>query len=261
MKLSGSYSFNAPRALVWDMLQDPEVLAQIMPGAQKLERVAENEYEGRLKVRVGPVQGIFQGNVSLSDLVAPHSYHMSVSGKGPAGFINGEGEVRLEETDDGTVMHYDGEAQVGGRIATVGQRLMDSSARSITRQSLEALEAQVNYRQQLLQGGAATPDRATAGDGPAADGRPEEAPPPTPLRPAIDGPPPPPAPPSQTQFALNVARDVAGDLASELSQDQQKLLLAVVGFLGAVLVIRSLLNWWSDAIARRVVRRLRQAET
>ena len=83
MKLTGTYTFNAPRELVWEMFLDPTVLAQIMPGCEELVKVGDNEYEGQLKIKVGPVQGSFKGNVQLSELNPPHTYHMEVNGKGP----------------------------------------------------------------------------------------------------------------------------------------------------------------------------------
>ncbi len=146
MELSGTYTFDTPREVVWQALMDPEVLASVMPGCEKLEQSGENEYQGVLKIKVGPVQGEFQGTVRLADLHAPESFRLSVDGKGAPGFMKGEGEVHLEAQGALTVMHYAGKAQVGGRIASVGQRLLDSTAKSITRQSLEGLHAQVKAR-------------------------------------------------------------------------------------------------------------------
>src|SRR5262245_37321960 len=151
MKLDGSYTFDAPRDVVWEALLDPEVLARVMPGCEKLEQVGENEYKGTLKIKVGPVQGAFEGLVTLSDINPPDSYHMSVDGKGGPGFMRGEGQVILEPQGDATIMHYTGEAQVGGRIASVGQRLLDSSAKALTRQSLDGLNKQIQARLQADQ--------------------------------------------------------------------------------------------------------------
>ncbi len=146
MELSGVYSFNAPRQAVWQALMDAEVLARIMPGCEKLEPSGDNQYQGVIKIKVGPVQGEFQGLVRLSQLNPPESYHITVDGKGAPGFIKGEGQVRLEEQGSRTIMHYAGKAQIGGRIASVGQRLLDSSAKSITKQALEGLEQQIQAR-------------------------------------------------------------------------------------------------------------------
>lgn len=144
LKLEGEHTFDAPRQRVWEALNDPDVLARTLPGAEKLEQVEENHFKGELAMRVGPVQGRFHGDVTLSNLQPPESYHLDLKGSGPAGFVNGAGDVRLEESGSGTVLHYDIEAQVGGRLAGVGQRLLESSARVITRQALEGLERQID---------------------------------------------------------------------------------------------------------------------
>lgn len=147
MKIEGSYTFkDAPREVVWETLMDPDALSTALPGGDKLVKIDENEYEAALDVRVGPVQGNFEGKIEVSDLQPPETYHMKVSGQGASGFLNGEGDVTLEESGSDTLMHYAGEAQVGGRIAGVGQRLISSSARSIIRQGLEALDLQVQAR-------------------------------------------------------------------------------------------------------------------
>jgi carbon monoxide dehydrogenase subunit G len=202
MELSGTHTFNAPRELVWQALLDPEVLAKVMPGCEKLEQVGENEYQGAIKIRVGPVQGDFQGNVRLSDINAPDSYHMTVDGKGAPGFMKGEGQVRLESQGDSTLMHYSGKAQVGGRIASVGQRLLDSSAKALTRQSLEGLDKQIQAR--LL---AADTDTVEA------------------VGTAVAPPPPPVEAPSQTEFAVGVAKN----MLDEIIPPQQRPLWIGVG--------------------------------
>jgi carbon monoxide dehydrogenase subunit G len=230
IQLSGRYDFGAERELVWETFLDPEVLARIMPGCERLERVGDHEFEGVMKIRVGPVQGAFQGTVQLSELQPPHSYHMLVNGRGPAGIVRGEGDVRLESTPSGTTMHYEGEAQISGRIATVGQRLMESSAQAITRQSLDNLDRQIQARQQP----AASVEQPAGEAG--ARAAPASAPP----------------APSQTEFALGVARDVVTDL---IPNSRQRWLL---GGGAAALVLAALLNWFANLVARRVVRQLRE---
>lgn len=125
---------------------DPEVLAKVMPGCEKLEQLEENKYKGLLNVKVGPVQGKFEGIITITEVNPPEGYSIQVDGRGAAGFMKGAGQVRLEDQGENTVIHYGGEAQVGGRIASVGQRLLDTSAKSITRQSLEGLHEQVKAR-------------------------------------------------------------------------------------------------------------------
>ena len=140
MKIDGEYTFDAPRALVWDALQDPAVLATVLPGADGLDTVGEDEYEGALKIKVGPVQGKFKGHIQISDKVDLESYTMAVDGKGAPGFVKATGGINLSDADDNkTLMAYTGDAKVGGKIASVGQRLIDTSAKAIIGQSLEAL--------------------------------------------------------------------------------------------------------------------------
>ena len=146
MKIEGSYEFNAPRQLVWEMLLDPNVLGRSMPGCQALEQVGVDKYKGVVTIQVGPVQGVFQGAVRLSDLQELESYRIQVNGRGPAGMIDGLCAVRLEENGSSTIMHYTGDANISGRIASVGQRVMDSSARAITKQSLINLDGQIQAR-------------------------------------------------------------------------------------------------------------------
>ena len=97
-------------------------------------------------MRVGPVNGKFEANFELADMIAPESYRLLVAGKGPAGHVTGEGTIRLEQADGGTVMHYAGDARIGGKIAAVGQRLLDVAARQIAKQSLKKLSKQVEAR-------------------------------------------------------------------------------------------------------------------
>jgi len=146
MDLAGTYTFDAPHDTVWQALMDPAVLAKVMPGCEKLELVDANQYKGILNVRVGPVQGRFEGLVTITNVNAPESYAIQVDGKGAAGFMKGTGVIRLEPQGDSTLMHYAGQAQVGGRIASVGQRLLDSTAKALSRQSLEGLHEQVKAR-------------------------------------------------------------------------------------------------------------------
>jgi hypothetical protein len=139
MKVQGSHTFDAPREQVWRALLDPAILARTLPGCEKLERVGETDFQGALNVQVGPVKGQFQGTLQISDLRPLEGYHMKLDGKGPSGFMSGEGELRLADAGSSTLLTYDLDAQVGGRIAGVGQRLIESSAKSISRQGLEGL--------------------------------------------------------------------------------------------------------------------------
>jgi len=166
VKIHGEHRFNAPREEVWKALLDPEVLGRTVPGSEGLEQTGDNEFAGKLKMKIGPVQGLFEGKVRLSDLDPPSGYTMTIEGRGTPGFINGTGVIRLRDDDAGTLLDYEVDVQVGGRIASVGQRLIESSAKVITRQSLESLEAQITARQAA--GAASGGDAAASAEPPAA---------------------------------------------------------------------------------------------
>lgn len=198
MEISGEYSFDAPRDVVWGAIRDPDVLGQILPGGEGIEEVGDNQYVGNLKIKIGPVQGKFKGNIELSNLVAPESYDIKVDGRGTPGFVKATGDLKLTAQGDKTHIAYAGQAQVGGRIASVGQRLIDSAAKSIIRQSLDALNV---YCVAQLEA-AATPPAHTNGTA-------EHVPSPSPSPERTGTAAPSYTPPSQTELALNVARDIA----------------------------------------------------
>ena len=145
MKLEGDYLFEAPVDEVWKALLDPVVLAAVMPGCEKLELV-DGQFVGDLNIKVGPVQGKFSGKVDLKDMLEPKSYTMLVDGRGVPGFVKATALVKLEPEGDKTRMRYDADAQVGGKIASVGQRLLEASSRAITKQSLEGLNDNIKLR-------------------------------------------------------------------------------------------------------------------
>jgi uncharacterized protein len=160
MKLAGDYSFEAGIQEVWDALFDPAVLAAVMPGCEKLELV-NGSYLGEIKVKVGPIQGNFSGKVDLSDMVEPKSYKMTVDGKGSTGFVKATATIELESVGTGTKVTYDADAQVGGKIASVGQRLVETSAKAIVKQSLEGLAENIKIRSEAYRAhAAATPAAA-----------------------------------------------------------------------------------------------------
>ena len=231
MKIAGNYTFEAPRDLVWEALNDPNVLAQIMPGCEKLVQLGENEYEGALNIKVGPVQGVFQGLIKLTDISAPESYKMQVDGKGAPGFVKGVGGVVLEDQGDTTLMHYDGDAQVGGRIASVGQRLIDSSAKSIIKQSLEGLHQYIKAKNAVVGAAKAAADAAAADAISAEETAAARQAAVAAAVAAVE--PPKIAAPSQRQVATNVAKDVARDVV----QDNRTLIYAVVAIIVIILLV------------------------
>lgn len=145
MKLEGDYLFEAGIQDVWEAILDPEVLAATMPGCEKLDLV-DGAYVGKLKVKVGPVQGKFDGKVTLEDVRELEGYKVLVDGRGPAGFVNATANVALAKEGEGTRIQYDADAKVGGKIASVGQRLVEASAKAIIAQSLEGLHENIKIR-------------------------------------------------------------------------------------------------------------------
>jgi len=227
MRLEGTHQFAAPRQAVWDALMDPTVLALALPGGEQLEGVDENRYRAVMNVKVGPVQGRFEGKIELDDIVAPERYVMRVDGQGAPGFVNGEGQLHLVEQDGGTLLTYAGDVNVGGRIAGVGQRLIESTARSVTRQGLVLLDQMIQAR---LQGPVEEIAPAATAEVLAARGFEAEGLPAGRAAPATAVSPSPGAgsraqasQPSMLGLAGEVAKDVAKDLAKEyIPEDQQE---------------------------------------
>jgi carbon monoxide dehydrogenase subunit G len=229
VELTGEYEFAAPQELVWEMILNPEILSMTIAGCERLEKVDDNTMHGRLNLRVGPVQGIFLGEVKSTDVQAPNSLHMIVSGNGPAGAVRGEGNIILEALPTTTRLRYDGAVQVSGRIASVGQRVMDSSAKSIVKQSLQNLEKHIQaYQASEAKSTSAVESPSTAAAYVA------------------------PTAPDQTQFVLNVARDVVHDLMPDAGRRN-----VLIG-MGLAVILIGLINAFANLVARRVVKILRE---
>jgi len=138
MKMSGEEVIKATREAVWKALNDPQILKQCIPGCESITKRSDTQFEAKVIAKVGPVKAGFTGVVNLSDLNPPSSYRISGEGKGGvAGFATGGADVRLEDADGGTKLSYDVEAQVGGKLAMLGSRLIDSTARSMATQFFE----------------------------------------------------------------------------------------------------------------------------
>lgn len=123
-------------------MQDPAILAKAIPGCQSLEKVAEDEYRLNMKMMLASLSGVFEGKVKLTEPVPPTSFRMVVEGSGKIGFMKGEGVLQLAEKDGGTEVSYDGDAQIGGTMAAVGQRLIDVTARLLIKRFFETLSAE-----------------------------------------------------------------------------------------------------------------------
>jgi hypothetical protein len=198
VKIEGEYMFNGPREEVWELVRDPEVLASAFPGTQSLTKVSETEYEVAMNIRVGPVAGVFSGRIVVSNEVPPESCTLTVDGKGAPGFASGVGDVLLVAQEDGTtLLKYEGEMQVGGKLASVGQRLLDTASKSIIRQGLEAINQVLQARIEAK-----------------AAGKEVEY-----------------VPPTEAQFATAVAKDMAREMLPPPRTLGMVLIAAVIGLL------------------------------
>ena len=144
MKIGGSYTVPLDAQLAYDKLQDPEILARCMPGCDHLEKIGEDEYEMKMKVVISSVQGLFGGKVRLADHHPPDSFRLLVEGSGKVGFLKGEGALTLVPSEGSTEVKYDGDVQVGGMIAGVGQRLLDATAKLVIKKFFEKFVGQAS---------------------------------------------------------------------------------------------------------------------
>jgi carbon monoxide dehydrogenase subunit G len=140
MTLEGSHTIQAPRMRVYASLIDPQVLQQCIPGCESLERTAPDTYSMTIRAGVGSIKGLFNGTVRMEDLREPEHYRLVIEGKGRTGFLKGSGDLDLIEEGETTVIKYNGEMQVGGMIASVGQRMVLSAARMMATQFFKTLE-------------------------------------------------------------------------------------------------------------------------
>ncbi len=133
MEFTGEYTINAPRQRVWDALNDPEILKQAIPGCQEIEKQSPTDMTATIKSKIGPVQATFKGAVTLSNLNPPSGYTIAGEGKGGvAGFAKGSADVTLSDADGGgTLLRYEATGQVGGKIAQVGARLVEGTAKKL----------------------------------------------------------------------------------------------------------------------------------
>ncbi len=132
MDMKGEYRIEAPRQEVWDALNDPEILKRAIPGCEEITKTSDTEMTAKVTAKVGPVKAKFQGQVTLSDIVPPESYTISGEGKGgAAGFAKGGAKVALAEDGAATVLTYEVNANVGGKLAQIGSRLIDGTAKKM----------------------------------------------------------------------------------------------------------------------------------
>jgi carbon monoxide dehydrogenase subunit G len=164
MILGGTYKIPAAAETVWQGLMNPEVLAHALPGCEKLEASPDGSYHAQMKVGIAAVKGTYQGRIEILDPIPNELFRIKVDGQGTGGFLNAIGTLSLASEAEGTLVRYAGEAQVGGVIASVGQRLMLAAAKQIINQFFKA------FAQQLAAGGETTGNAA----GPPAAGTPPQ---------------------------------------------------------------------------------------
>src|SRR5205823_2372062 len=131
MTIQGTHDLARPPAQVFEALNDPAVLQQTIPGCEKLEKTAEDEYSAQLKIGIAAVKGSYAGKVRLSDQQPPNRFTLHLEGKGAQGFVKGTARVELKEKDQGTELRYTADVQVGGLIAAVGSRMIEAAAKKM----------------------------------------------------------------------------------------------------------------------------------
>ncbi len=157
MEMNGKQHIPVAQDTVWRALNDPEVLKSCIPGCETVERISDEEYVVTLVAAVGPVRAKFKGKMLLKDINPPHSYRLAFEGQGGvAGFGKGEAQVSLAPEGEATVMSYNAKAQVGGKLAQVGSRLIDGAAKKIADEFFTA------FNQRLAPAAAPAPGAAAA---------------------------------------------------------------------------------------------------
>ena len=140
MKIAGSHHLPFPPEDSYAKLQDPELLAKTIPGCESLERIGEDEYRMKMKMALAAVSGNFEGKVRIAGRNPPSSFRLIVEGTGKIGFVKGEGLLTFTFNAGGTAVAYDGDVQVGGTIAAVGQRLIDATSKTMIKKFFEKVE-------------------------------------------------------------------------------------------------------------------------
>jgi len=132
MTMNGEYQLPAPQQTVWEALNDPAVLKACIPGCESLDKTSDNGFQAVATIKIGPVKAKFKGSVTLSDIDPPNGYKISGQGEGGvAGFAKGGANVKLVPKDGGTLLSYTVEAQIGGKLAQLGQRLINGAAKKV----------------------------------------------------------------------------------------------------------------------------------
>ena len=165
MDMTGERRIPAPRQKVWDALNDTEVLKSCIPGCESLQRLSDTAMKATAAIKIGPISARFTGNVALSDMDPPNSYRISGEGQGGvAGFAKGGANVRLSDDGPFTVLSYDVKAQVGGKIAQLGARLIDATSKQMADLFFDRFTAEVSGPQEIAAQGPVVAPAVVAAD-------------------------------------------------------------------------------------------------
>jgi carbon monoxide dehydrogenase subunit G len=141
MKIEGEHLFKGPREIVWEMIRDPNMLMKAIPGSQEIKEVEPNHYDAAIHLRIGPVSGSFAGTLVVSDEIPPESCTLTVDGRGAPGFAKGVGYVKFTDNgDQTTTLNYTGDVTIGGTLASVGSRMIDSVSKMMIKAGFSSLD-------------------------------------------------------------------------------------------------------------------------
>ena len=152
MNIAGEYRLPAALDTAYRLLQDPVLLAKCMPGCERLDSIGEDEYAMRMKMALASVSGLFDGKVKIADREPPNRFRLVVEGSGKIGFMKGEGLIALSPDESGSSVHYDGDVQVGGTIANVGQRLIQTTAKLLIKRFFDKMAKEAGEHSASLAG-------------------------------------------------------------------------------------------------------------
>ncbi len=143
MRLEGSHTIQAPRERVFAALTDPDVLQRCIPGCEQLKKTDNNKYSAKLSAGVGSIKAVFTATVSMDEVTPPTHFKLMVDGKGQPGFVKGTGSLDLEDQSAATLIRYAGDVNVGGMLASVGQRMLQATGNMMAARFFSALEAEM----------------------------------------------------------------------------------------------------------------------
>ncbi len=143
MKVEGSLTVSASPDKLWTLLQDPEFLKEVMPGCKEIRQTGEDEFVGIIEAKVGAIASRYTTTFAIHDKQPPHSYRLHMEGNGKGGFVRADTNVTLEPDGEGTILKYEGEVNIGGTIARIGQRLVDAAAKMLLNKGFNNLKARL----------------------------------------------------------------------------------------------------------------------